>query len=99
MAEKKPVAAKKRKPSAFDQPVTPSADLAEIVGKGPMPRTKITKELWDYIKKNKCQNPKNKREIIPDAKLSKVLGNKPVDMFQMTRLVSKHVEAKVKAKA
>lgn len=73
------------------KPVQPSAELGEIVGHKPIPRTEIVKKLWDYIKKNKLQNPKNKREICPDAKLAKVLGNKPVDMFKMTSLVSKHI--------
>lgn len=81
-----------RKPSAFDRPVQVSAKLAKIVGAGPMPRTKVTQQIWAYIKKKGCQNPKNKREIIPDDALAEVFGtSKPIDMFKMTRLVSQHL--------
>lgn len=81
-----------KKPSAFMKPVKPSADLAEIVGKGSMPRTEITQKLWAYIRKHNLQDPKNKKQIRPDEKLAKVFGTKKaVDMFEMTRLVSKHL--------
>ena len=81
-----------KKNSAFMKPVQVSAALAEIVGKGPMPRTEVTKKLWDYIKKHKLQNPKKMREIVPDDKLSKVLGSStPIDMFQMTSKVAKNL--------
>ena len=80
------------KNSAFMQPVNVSADLAAIVGTGPMPRTEIIKKIWDYIKKNNLQDPTNKRNINPDDKLAKVFGSKnAVNMFQMTKLVSKHI--------
>ena len=80
------------KNSAFMQPLNVSADLAAIVGTGPMPRTEIIKKIWDYIKKNNLQDPTNKRNINPDDKLAKVFGSKnAVDMFQMTKLVSKHI--------
>ena len=80
------------KNSAFMQLVNVSADLAAIVGTGPMPRTEIIKKIWDYIKKNNLQDPTNKRNINPDDKLAKVFGSKnAVDMFQMTKLVSKHI--------
>ena len=80
------------KNSAFMQPVNASSDLAAIVGTGPMPRTEIIKKIWDYIKQNKLQDPTNKRNINPDDKLAKVFGSKdPVDMFQMTKIVSKHI--------
>ena len=80
------------KNSAFMQPVNVSADLAAIVGTGPMPRTEIIKKIWDYIKKNNLQDPTNKRNINPDDKLAKVFGSKnAVDMFQMTKLVSRHI--------
>ena len=80
------------KNSAFMQPVNVSADLAAIVGTGPMPRTEIIKKIWDYIKKNNLQDPTNKRNINPDDQLAKVFGSKnAVDMFQMTKLVSKHI--------
>ena len=84
--------AAKKKESALARPVEISDELAAIVGKGPMPRTKITKKLWDYIKKQDLQDPKERRVILPDAKLQAVLGKKKrVDMFEMTRLVNKHV--------
>lgn len=74
-------------------PVEISDDLKAVVGPGPMPRTEIIKQLWVYIKKHKCQDTKNKRNIIPDDKLSKVFGSKSaIDMFQMTKKVSKHIK-------
>jgi chromatin remodeling complex protein RSC6 len=86
-------AAKKKKPSAFDKPVNITDELAVIVGKGPMKRTEITKKLWAYIKKKDLQNPQNRREIILDAELKAVMGprKQKVDMFEMTRLVNKHI--------
>jgi len=78
--------------SAFMKPMTISAELAEVVGKGPMPRSEVVKKLWEYIKKNDLQDPKNKRDIIADAKLKEVFGGKAVvNMFEMTKLVSKHL--------
>jgi len=78
--------------SAFMKPMTVSADLAEVVGKGPMPRSEVVKKLWVYIKKNNLQDPKNKRNIEADAPLKKVFGGKgTVNMFEMTKLVSKHL--------
>ena len=90
-AAKKP--ASKRKPSAaFMKPMTPSPALAAVVGAKPMPRTEITKKLWDYIKKNKLQDPVNKRMIKADDNLIRVFGGKKsVSMFEMTKLVSKHL--------
>jgi len=85
------MAKKQAAPSKFMQPMKISDDLAEVVGKGPMPRTEVTKKLWDYIKKNKCQDTKNKRFINPDDKLAKVIGKKSINMFEMTKLVSKHL--------
>jgi chromatin remodeling complex protein RSC6 len=94
---KKKTAGKKkagRKPNAaFMKPVTPSATLAEVVGAKPIPRTEVTKKLWAYIKKNKLQDPKNKRMIKADATLKAVFGGKAtVNMFEMTKLVSKHLK-------
>jgi chromatin remodeling complex protein RSC6 len=78
--------------SAFMKPLTVSADLAEVVGKGPLPRSEVVKKLWAYIKKNNLQDPKNKRNINADAALKKVFGGKAVvNMFEMTKLVSKHL--------
>ena len=75
------------------KPVTPSAALAEVVGSKPIPRTEVTKRLWAHIKKNKLQDPKSKRMIRADAALKVVFGGKStVDMFEMTKLVSKHLK-------
>ncbi len=73
------------------KPVNLSKELEEVVGKGPMPRTKVVQKMWEYIKKNKCQDEQNRRMINPDAKLAKVLGKKTLDMFQMTKAISKHL--------
>ena len=78
--------------SAFMKPLNISADLAVVVGKGPMPRSEVVKKLWVYIKKNNLQDPKAKRNIVADEHLKKVFGGKAVvDMFEMTKLVSKHL--------
>ncbi len=77
--------------SAFMKPMTISSELAEVVGKGPMPRSEVVKKLWAYIKKNDLQNPKNKRNILADDKLEVIFGKKEVTMFEMTKLVSKHL--------
>ena len=91
-AVKKP--ATKRKPNAaFMKPMTPSSVLAAVVGALPLPRTEITKKIWDYIKKNKLQDAINKRMINADEKLKAIFGGKgQVSMFEMTKLVSKHVK-------
>lgn len=74
------------------QPMQISEELAVIVGKGPMPRTEVTKKLWAYIKSRKLQDPKNLRNILPDEKLAKVVsGKKTVNMFELTKLVNKHL--------
>jgi len=90
--------AKKKQNSAFMKPVHPSEALSAVVGKGPMPRTEITKKLWAYIKKHKLQDKENKRMINPDEKLAKVLGTRQIDMFKMTAKVSKHLGDKALAK-
>ena len=77
--------------SAFMKPLTVSADLAAVVGKGPMPRSEVVKKLWEYIKKNKLQDSANKRNINADAKLKPIFGKGVVNMFEMTKLVSKHL--------
>ena len=83
-----------RKPNAaFMKPVTPDAALSAIVGAKPMPRTEITKKLWAYIKKNGLQDKKNRRNINADAPLKAVFAGKgTVNMFEMKKLVSKHVK-------
>ncbi|OGZ24339.1 MAG: hypothetical protein A2896_01755 [Candidatus Nealsonbacteria bacterium RIFCSPLOWO2_01_FULL_43_32] len=78
--------------SAFMKPLKVSADLAAVVGKGPLPRSQVVKKLWAYIKKNGLQDKKNKRNINADANLKKVFeGKGVVNMFEMTKLVSKHL--------
>jgi chromatin remodeling complex protein RSC6 len=79
--------------AAFMKPVTPSPQLAEVVGNKPIPRTEVTKKLWAYIKKNGLQDQKNKRMIKADATLKTVFGGKAtVNMFEMTKLVGKHLK-------
>ncbi len=73
------------------KPMTISDELAEVVGKGPMPRSEVVKALWVYIKKHDLQNPKNKRNILADDKLKPIFGKSEVTMFEMTKLVSKHL--------
>lgn len=81
-----------KKVSAFMKPMKISEDLAKVVGKGPMPRSEVVKALWVYIKKHDLQDPKAKRNIIADANLKPVFGGKAVvNMFEMTKLVSKHL--------
>jgi upstream activation factor subunit UAF30 len=85
--------AKKNANTAFMKPVTPSPALAEVVGAKPLPRTEVTKKLWAYIKKNNLQDPKNRRNINADATLKVIFGGKAtVNMFEMTKLVGKHLK-------
>ena len=78
--------------SAFMKPLSVSEDLAAVVGKGPMPRSEVVKKLWEYIKKNNLQDAKNRRNINADTKLKAVFAGKGVvNMFEMTKLVSKHL--------
>jgi len=90
-AAKKP-AAKRTPNAAFMKPMTPSAVLAAVIGDKGMPRTEVTKKIWEYIKKNNLQDAKNKRMINADDKLKAVFGGKKqVSMFEMTKLVSAHL--------
>jgi len=84
----------KRKPNAaFMKPLAPSSDLAQVVGSNPLPRTQVVKKLWEYIKKHDLQDPKNRRNIVADDKLLPVFGGKKVvSMFEMTKLISKHLK-------
>jgi upstream activation factor subunit UAF30 len=84
----------KRKPNAaFMKPLTPSADLAVVVGSKAIPRTEVVKKIWAYIKKNDLQDKKNRRNINADANLKKVFSGKAtVSMFEMTKYVSKHLK-------
>ena len=78
--------------AAFMKPMTPSAELAAVVGSDPQPRSEITKRVWDYIKKNNLQDAQNKRQINADDKLRPVFGGKKnVTMFEMTKLVNGHL--------
>ncbi|MBI4376240.1 MAG: DNA topoisomerase III [Elusimicrobia bacterium] len=82
-----------RKPNAaFMKELRPSDELAKIVGSKPLPRTEVVKKLWAYIRKNKLQDSKNKRNINADATLKAVLGKGTVNMFEMTKLVNKHLK-------
>lgn len=90
-AAKKPAA--KRAPSAaFMKPMTPSAILAAVVGSVPLPRTEVTKKVWDYIKKNKLQDEINRRMINADANLRAIFGKAQVSMFEMTKLISNQLK-------
>jgi upstream activation factor subunit UAF30 len=100
MAAKKPAAKKgkkasgtKRKPNAaFMKELMPSEDLAQVVGNKPLPRTEVVKKLWAYIRKNNLQDAKERRNINADDKLRPVFGGKKqVSMFEMTKLVNKHL--------
>ena len=78
--------------AALSKPLKLSAELEAVVGKGPMPRTEVVKQLWVYIKKHDLQNPKNKRNILADDKLKPVFGGKSeVTMFEMAKLIGPHV--------
>jgi len=83
---------RKKTSSAFMKPMQPSEYLAKIVGKEPLPRTEVTKKIWAHIKRNKLQNPKNKREIVADERLQPIFGAKRLDMFQMTKAVNRHLK-------
>lgn len=94
-AAPKKKAAKKsaRKPNAaFMAPLTPSTTLAEVVGSKPIPRTEIVKKIWDYIKKNNLQDKKNRRMINADAKLKPIFGKDQISMFEMAKVVNKHLK-------
>ena len=91
-AAAKKAPAKRKANAAFMKPMTPSAALAAVIGSKPMPRSGVAKALWVYIKKNDLQDKKNRRNINADAALKAVFGGKAtVSMFEMTKLVSKHL--------
>ena len=73
------------------RPVTPSPELAAVVGSAPLPRSQVVSKVWDHIRKNKLQNPANKREILADDKLKKVFGTDRCTMFEMNKHLSKHL--------
>lgn len=92
-AKKKKVAAKRKPNAAFMKPMQPSAALGAVIGSGAMPRTEVTKKIWAYIKKHGLQDSKNRRNINADEKLKDVFGGKKqVSMFEMTKLVNKHLK-------
>jgi|SRR5918996_5966701 chromatin remodeling complex protein RSC6 len=93
-APAKKKSASKRKPNAaFMKAMQPSSSLAAVIGNNPMPRTEVTKKIWAYIKRNGLQDSKNRRNINADEKLREVFGGKKqVSMFEMTRLVNKHLK-------
>jgi len=78
--------------TAFMKPLTPSPELAAVVGDSPLPRTEVTKRIWDYIKQNNLQDPANKRMINADEKLRKVFGKNQVSMFEMTKILNQHLK-------
>ena len=87
-----PAAAKRTPSAAFMKPMTPSAALAAIIGDKALPRTDVTKKVWEYIKKNKLQDTVKKTMINADAKLKAVVGVSPISMFAMTKEISKHLK-------
>ncbi len=93
-AAKKPAkkAAKRKPNAAFMKTMVPSTALAAVVGSSALARTQVVKKMWEYIKKHKLQNPKNMRNILADAKLKEVFGKAEVSMFEMTKLLSKHLK-------
>ncbi|MDA8793081.1 SWIB/MDM2 domain-containing protein, partial [Bacteriovoracaceae bacterium] len=92
-ATKKKTKTKRKPNAAFMKALTPSADLAKIVGAKPIPRTEVVKKLWVYIKKHDLQDSKNRRNINADANLKPIFGGKKqVSMFEMTKYVSKHLK-------
>jgi len=81
-----------RKPNAaFMKPLTPSPTLAAVIGAAPLPRTEVTKKIWDYIKQHNLQDPANRRNINADAKLRPLFGKDQVSMFELTKLVNGHL--------
>jgi len=82
-----------RKPNAaFMAPLTPSATLSEVIGSKAIPRTEIVRQIWNYIKKNNLQDKKNRRMINADAKLKPVFGKDQISMFELAKVVNKHVK-------
>lgn len=77
--------------AAFSKPMKLSPELEAVIGEGPLPRSEVTKKIWEYIKKHDLQNPANKRNILADEKLKAVFGKDEVTMFEMTKIVSGHL--------
>ena len=89
MTEAKP---KRAANPAFMKAMKPSAALAAVIGAEPLPRTEVTKKIWEYIKKHDLQDPKNRRNINADAKLKPLFGKDQVSMFELTKIVSGHLK-------
>ncbi|MBA3896287.1 MAG: hypothetical protein H0X36_03945 [Sphingomonadaceae bacterium] len=81
-----------KKPNALQQPLTPSPELAAVIGSGTVTRGDMVSKIWAYIKKNNLQNPANKREIMADAKLRPIFGADKVTMFEMNKHLAKHLK-------
>ncbi len=81
-----------KKPNALQQPLTPSPELAAVIGSGTVTRGDMVSKIWAYIKKNNLQNPANKREIMADAKLRPIFGVDKVTMFEMNKHLAKHLK-------
>ncbi len=77
--------------SGLQRPVTPSRELAAITGSAPLPRSQVVSKIWDHIKRNNLQDPKNKREIVADDKLRAIFGKDRVSMFEMNKHLSRHL--------
>ena len=90
-AKKAPAAKTAGAATGFNKPLTPSAELAAIIGGEAIPRTEVTKKIWEYIKANNLQDSANKRNINADAKLKPIFGKDQVTMFEMTKLLSAHL--------
>lgn len=92
-AAKTTKATKTSKPAntGFMKPMTPSADLAKIVGKDPIPRTEVTKKIWEYIKKHDLQVPENRRNINADAQLKPIFGKDQISMFELSKCLNAHL--------
>ena len=83
---------KSDKPNALQKPLQPSKELAAVVGEGPLPRGEVVSKVWEYIRKNDLQNPKDRREILADAKLKTVFGKDKVTMFEMNKHLAQHLK-------
>jgi upstream activation factor subunit UAF30 len=91
VAKKAPVAKSTGAATGFNKPLTPSAELSAVIGSDALPRTEVTKKIWEYIKANNLQDAANKRNINADAKLKPIFGKDQVTMFEMTKLLSAHL--------
>ncbi|MCZ8150127.1 MAG: SWIB/MDM2 domain-containing protein [Roseomonas sp.] len=91
-AKATPAKAAAPKANALLKPLTPSAELADLVGAAPLPRTAAVSKLWEHIKKNNLQDPKDKRQILADAKLKKIFGKDKVSMFEMNKHLAAHLK-------